>query len=173
MHCFHLNPIITTTTYDERILLGLPHYGALVSVNNPALRYPLRVGPNVIGVGTVEKPDVQLARDTYTHNGLCYISRRHCTLTVEFNKHNGQLRYLIKDGDGSIDPETGQHNASKNFTFYQDKKMDAKEEFYLNDQDIINLGGEDEFRLEQYVIPEKMLETYKIIKPVEEGGTTY
>jgi hypothetical protein len=166
MHCTHLNPV-TTITYDESILQGLPHYGALVAMNNPAERYPLQIGPNVIGVG--KEADIQLARDTYIHNGKCYISRRHCTLTVAFDTRKGQLRYLIEDGALNT---KGQREASLNFTFYQNKKMESQDALYLNDQDLINLGGEDAFRLQQYVIPEQMLETYQIRGKKDDDDTT-
>ncbi|WP_428667049.1 FHA domain-containing protein [Runella sp.] len=163
--CGHVNQL-TIATYDENIMGSLIHYGALINSNAPAEKYLLRPGTNVIGVG--QMADIQIKRAV--HNGKCFVSRRHCTLTVSFDKRNGQLLYLLRDG--AAEQDTGQYKNSLNFTFYKGKKIEPEEEIYLQDQDTINLGGEDSFRVEQYVIPEQLLENYKIIAKKEDGETT-
>ncbi|TDE08302.1 FHA domain-containing protein [Dyadobacter psychrotolerans] len=161
--CGHVNTV-STQVYDEEVLEKLPHTGFLVSVNNPSEIYALRPGVNVIGVG--EMADVVLKR--VTHDGKCFISRQHCTITVSFGKWNGQLSYLLEDG--AADP-TGGRKASLNHTFYKGKKVEQQDALYVGNQDLINLGGEDAYRLEHYIIPAGTLENYKISQRVEDGGT--
>jgi pSer/pThr/pTyr-binding forkhead associated (FHA) protein len=155
-----------STHYDERILLGLPQFGSIVSVNNPAERYSLKLGKNVIGVG--EMADITIKR--VTHNGKCFVSRRHCTLEVKFDKWKGQLNYILQDG--AKDVESNQHNNSLNFTFFKNKKIEPQEAIYISNKEIFNLGGEDAFRLEHFAIPESMLQTYKISERINSEETT-
>jgi FHA domain len=152
--------------YDERILPGLPQFGSIVSVNNPAERYALQIGKNVIGVG--EMADITVKR--ITHNGKCFISRKHSTLEVKFDKWKGQLNYVLQDG--AIDTESKKHKNSLNFTFFKNKKIEPQEAIYVSNKEIFNLGGEDAFRLEHYLIPESMLQTYKISNRIDPEGTT-
>jgi len=144
--------------YDERILLGLPQFGSIVSVNNAAERYSLKLGKNIIGVS--ELADITVKR--VTHNGKCFISRKHCTLEVKFDKWRGELNYVLQDG--AIDTETKQHKNSLNFTFFKNKKVESQEAIYISHREIFNLGGEDAFRLEHYVIPVEMLQTYRVLE---------
>lgn len=152
--------------YDERILIGLPQFGSIVSVNNPSEKHTLKLGKNVIGVG--EMADITVKR--VTHNGKCFMSRKHCTLEVIFHKWTGQLMYRLQDGANDI--ESNQHKNSLNFTFFKKKKLDVQESAYIADKEIFNLGGEDAFRLEHFVIPEQMLQTYKISERINSEDTT-
>lgn len=147
-----------STHYDERILLGLPQFGSIVSVNNAAERYSLKLGKNIIGVS--ELADITVKR--VTHNGKCFISRKHCTLEVKFDKWRGELNYVLQDG--AIDTETKQYRNSLNFTFFKNKKVESQEAIYIAHKEIFNLGGEDAFRLEHYVIPVEMLQTYRVLE---------
>lgn len=164
-HCSHHNKL-SAYIYNERILEKLPHVGLLVSMKDSAERYVLKVGKNVLGVG--EMADVILNR--VMHNGKCFISRRHCTLTVSFDNRNGRLNYLLEDG--APDPITNEHKASLNYTFYKEKRIDRDESVYVADNGLINLGGEDTFRLEHVIIPEGTLDAYKISQRIKDGGTT-
>jgi pSer/pThr/pTyr-binding forkhead associated (FHA) protein len=154
------------THYDERILIGLHQFGSIVSVNNAAERYALKIGKNIIGVG--EMADIIVKR--VTHNGKCFISRKHCTLEVKFDKWKGELNYVLQDG--AIDAESKQHKNSLNFTFFRNKKVEPQEAVYVSNKEIFNLGGEDAFRLEHFVIPESMLQTYKISDRINSEETT-
>jgi FHA domain len=164
-HCGQENKLFNAY-YDERVLIGLPQFGSLVSVNNPSERYALRLVQNVIGVG--EMADITVKR--VTHNGKCFVSRRHCTLEVLFHKWTGQLMYRLQDGAKDID--SNQHSNSLNFTFFKNKKIEAQESVYISNKEIFNLGGEDAFRLEHYVIPESMLQTYKVSERINPEETT-
>lgn len=163
--CSHVNAT-STFAYNEQIIEKLPHVGFLISVKDPSEKYALRPGKNVLGVG--EMADIILNR--ITHNGKCFISRRHCTLTVSFDKRNGWLNYLLEDG--AVDTGTGESKASLNSTFYKGKKLDQQDAVYIEDQELINLGGEDVYRLEQYSIPSGTLEGYKISQRIDDGTTT-
>jgi hypothetical protein len=164
-HCGQENKLFSTH-YDERILLGLPQFGTIVSVNNPSERYNLKIGTNVLGVG--EMADITLKR--VTHNGKCFMSRKHCTVEVKFDKWAGKLHYILQDG--AMEKETKQHKNSLNFTFFKNKKIESQEAIYVSHKEIFNLGGEDAFRLEHYVIPETMLQTYKISERINLEETT-
>ena len=152
--------------YDERILLGLPQFGSIVSTSNAAERYPLKFGKNVIGVGDTANITVKKV----THNGKCFISKRHCTIEVKFDKWKGRLNYVLQDG--ADDEESNQHRNSLNFTFFKNKKVESQEAIYISHKEIFNLGGEDAFRLEHYMIPEAMLETYRISERINPEATT-
>jgi hypothetical protein len=151
--------------YDERILIGIPQFGSIISVNNPSERYSLKLGKNIIGVG--EMADIIVKR--VTHNEKCFISRQHCTLEVKFDKWKGQLNYILQDGTKDI--ESNQHKNSLNFTFFKNKKIEPQEAIYISNKEIFNLGGEDAFRLEHFVIPESMLQTYKVSERLDPEAT--
>lgn len=152
--------------YREEILEALPHSGFLIAVKNPSHKYPLRPGLNVLGVGAM----ADIVLDRITHNGKCYISRRHCMLSVSFDKRNGQLMYLLEDG--ATDLDSGERKFSLNHTFYRDKKLEPQDALYVGDNELVNLGGQDVYRLEHYIIPNGTLENYKISQRIEDGGTT-
>jgi hypothetical protein len=153
--------------YNSAILDGLPGFGTLVFVKNPARQYALRAGLNVIGVS--ETATICLDREQYTHEGLCHISRRHCTLTVEFNSRTGQLTYFIQDG--AITPETGAIKKSLNGTTLNGIPLKEGEIMGISEKTLLVLGELDAFRIVPYQIPAAMLQTYK--KPVfNPGGTT-
>lgn len=155
--------------YNSAILDGLPGFGTLVSVEHPARQYALRAGLNVIGVS--ETATICLDREQYMQEGLCHISRRHCTLLVEFNTRTGQLDYFVEDGDGAIHPETGAKNKSLNGTMLNGVLLKEGELIGVLKTTVLNLGGLDQFRIVPYQIPAAMLQTYK--KPVfNPGGTT-
>ena len=152
--------------YDERVLIGLPQFGSIVSLSNSSERYALNFGKNVIGVG--EMADITLKK--VTHNGKCFISRKHCTLEVKFDKWEGQLNYVLQDG--ALDAESNTYKNSLNFIFFKNKKVEAQEAIYISNKEIFNIGGEDAFRLEHFVIPESMLQTYKISEKISSEDTT-
>ena len=152
--------------YDERVLIGLPQFGSIVSLSNSSERYALNLGKNVIGVG--EMADITLKK--VTHNGKCFISRKHCTLEVKFDKWEGQLNYVLQDG--ALDAESNTYKNSLNFIFFKNKKVEAQEAIYISNKEIFNIGGEDAFRLEHFVIPESMLQTYKISEKISSEDTT-
>lgn len=156
--------VLTENFYDPNIVDGLPGFGALVATDNPTERYQLAFGTNAVGRGMQANVRV-LAK---THNGLTFVSRQHCTITVSFDKWIGQLHTTIRDG--VMDASTGAFNASQNHTYKNNKKIESVEEVYLKHHDTINLGGGDSFRVEAYTIPMAMLETYlKTIKKDPEG----
>lgn len=154
--CGTVNVLQMGFYYDENIVNGLPDFGALVYVGNPAVTYPLRFGPNVIG--TADTSAVRVER--YQHGGQCFISRRHCTLTLTFDKWAGQLRYQLQDG--AVDPATQTMKPSLNGTLLNGTPVQKGEIIDVGDGDVLTLGGIDRFRLEHAVLNPAMLETYKI-----------
>ena len=161
--CGHINQL-TQAFYDERILLGLPSFGQLVYQKDPALRYPLRVGVNTVGHSS--SCTVHVKR--FINDGKCYLSRKHCTIEVLFDKWTGKLRYTLQDG--VIDPESGQYKNSLNGTFLNSYLLQNGEKMDIADQGLVGLGGVDVFRLEAYFIPQSMLQTYltqKLLEPDE------
>ena len=157
---------LSNAYYDERVLIGLPQFGSIVSINNSSERYALSLGKNVLGVG--EMADITLKKAI--HNGKYFISRRHCTLEVKFDKWKGQLNYVLQDG--AMDTESKQHKNSLNFTFFKNKKVESQEAVYISNKEIFNLGGVDAFRLEHFIIPESMLQTYKVSERINPEETT-
>lgn len=162
--CGHVN-LLVQSYFDERILQGLPAFGQLVDVANPATRYPLRLGTNVVGLA----PSCEVVVERYLHGGHCYISRRHCTIEVLFNKWTGRFRYQIQDGASGIDSH--QYKNSLNGTLLNGYLLQNGEKMDLEDRGDLCLGGEDVFRLEAYLIPERMLESYRVSKAIEPDET--
>ncbi len=164
-NCGKLNPISTQLQYDPAITDGLPAFGQLMYLGRLDRVYPLRFGKNVIGSGT----DCEVVVERFLHEGKCYISRRHCTLEVTFDKWQGQLRYLIQNG--AIDPSTNQHRNSLNGTWVHDTLLKDTERVDVVGGDLIRLGGTDQFLLTPFVIPESMLETYRVTAYFDPDGT--
>lgn len=154
--CGALNVLSTAFHYDEVIVQGLPSFGQLTYLGDAGATYPLRFGSNVIG--TADANPVRV--DRFVHNGRCFISRRHCTLTITFDKWKGQLRYHLQDG--AFDPASQAYQPSLNGTFVDGTPLLKTEIIDVGDQSIITLGGLDRFRLTHFSIPATMLETYKV-----------
>lgn len=154
--CRAVNSLPSAWYYDENIVRGLPSFGHLVNMDEPDITYLLQFGPNVIG--TADSCAIQLNR--LLHNGKCYISRRHCTLTIVFDKWTGQLRYQLCDG--AIDEATQTTKPSLNGTMCNGVPLLKTECIDVGNDKLITLGGLDRFRLTHYVIPPLMLETYKV-----------
>ncbi len=154
--CGAVNVLQKAFHYDENIVQGLPGFGQLTYLGKPETVHPLRFGPNVIG--TADSCTVQVAR--FVHNGRCFVSRRHCTLTVTFDKWTGQLRYQLQDGAVDAAAQTTQY--SLNGTWLNTMLLQKTEMIDVGDSDQITLGGTDRFRLTQYAIPPVMLDTYKV-----------
>ena len=162
--CGHVNPL-AQSYYDDRILQGLPGFGQLIYQGSPATRYPL--GPGINVVGTSSTSDVEVKR--YVHAGKCYISRRHCTIEVLFNKWTGRLRYQIQDGASDLDSH--QYKNSLNGTLLNGYLLQNGEKIDLDNGELLSLGGKDMFRLEAYRIPDAMLASYLMVKPIEPDET--
>ena len=113
-------------------------------------------GANVIG--TADSCTVQVGR--LVHDGRCYISRRHCTLTVVFDKWTGQLRYQLCDG--ALEEASQTIKYSLNGTMLNGTPLLKTECLDVGNSQEITLGGIDRFRLTHYTIPPLMLETYKV-----------
>lgn len=161
IRCSHVgcgadNRLQTAFHYDPSIVQGLPEFGHLTYLERPELTYPLQFGLNVIG--TAESCTVRMER--FAHDGRCYISRRHCTLTVAFDQWNGQLRYQLQDGVPESD--SPERRYSLNGTYLNGSLLQKTELIDLNHDGIITLGGRDRFRLTHYFIPSAMLNTYKV-----------
>lgn len=154
--CGAVNILQTDFQYDANIVHGLPDFGQLTYQGDSKTVYPLQFGANV--VGTADGCTVQVAR--FLHNGRCFISRRHCTLTVAFDKWSGRLRYQLQDG--AVDPVTQVHQYSLNGTQLNGTALQKTEIIDVDEGGIITLGGVDSFRLTHYCIPPTMLETYRI-----------
>jgi len=155
--CGAVNVLSMAFHYDENIVRGLPNFGHLTYHGDSAGEYSLQFGENVIG--TADSCAVPVER--FIHNGQCYVSRRHCTLIVTFDKWTGQLRYQLQDG--ATDPNTGAMRYSLNGTLLNSNRLSRTELIDVNDGGQITLGGIDQFRLTHYHIPPLMLDTYKVI----------
>ncbi|WP_234736895.1 FHA domain-containing protein [Tellurirhabdus bombi] len=155
--CGYVNKLLTQSYYDPSITAGLPSFGQLIYTESATpVVYPLQFGLNVIGLST----ECTVVVDRFMHQGKCFISRRHCTLDVSFDKWTGLLRYRLQDG--TTDPVTRQHRGSLNGTFLAGTALRENEQIDVPYGGIIRLGGADSFRLEAYIIPKIMLETYQI-----------
>ena len=154
--CETVNSLQMAFHYDENIVRGLPGFGQLTYVDNPETSYPLQFGSNVIG--TADSCSVPVNR--FVHNGRCFISRRHCTLIVAFDKWTGQLRYHLQDG--AVDGQTQLVQSSLNGTQLNSIPLQKGDVIDVSDGEVITLGGIDRFRLSHFAIPSTMLETYKI-----------
>lgn len=154
--CGAVNSLQAGFQYDDALVDGLPDVGHLTYLGKQEFTYPLQYGLNVIG--TADSCTVQVERSV--HNGRCFISRRHCTLTVTFDKWNGQFRYQLQDG--VIDPTSQERQYSLNGTLLNGVPLQKTEIIDVNDGGIITLGGADCFRLTHLVIPPAVLNTYKV-----------
>ena len=143
---------IRDSYYDENLLEALPEFGFLT---DPAgSRYSLRPGPNVLG--TEAGCSVQVPR--WLHEGRCYVSRRHCTLTVGFDKWTGRLRYLLEDGADGPDGR----RQSLNGTFLQKIKLHPGEQVDVTDGQQLGLGPLDALQLAAFVPGPPLLATYRV-----------
>ncbi len=154
--CGAVNMLQTGFHYNEAIVQGLPGFGQLTYLDDPSKTYSLQFGPNVIG--TSDSSTVRVER--FMHDGRCFISRRHCTLTITFDKWSGQLRYQLQDG--APDPATETRQYSLNGTQLNRTLLQKTEVIDVANNDLITLGGADHFRLIHFVIPPAMLDTYKV-----------
>lgn len=154
--CGAVNTLATGSYFDETIVRGLPGFGQLTYLNDQASTYPLQFGRNVIGTSDLATIRV----DRFMHNGKCFISRRHCTLTITFDKWAGTLRYQLEDG--FADPETREKQFSLNGTSLNHIALQKTEVIDVADGGIITLGGADRFQLTHYLIEPVMLSTYKV-----------
>ncbi|GAB3920764.1 FHA domain-containing protein [Larkinella terrae] len=154
--CGAVNILQTAFHYDEAIVQGLPEFGHLTYIGKPGRIYPLQFGQN--SIGTADSCTVQIER--FQHNGRCFISRRHCTLTVSFDKWRGRLRYQLQDG--VLDGELRQLHSSLNGTLLNETPLQKMELIDVDHESVITLGGVDRFRLTHYFIPSTMLDTYKV-----------
>ena len=154
--CGAINVLQTAFHYDDAIVNGLPGFGQLTYVGESEISYPLQFGHNVIG--TADSCTIQVER--FIHDGRCFISRRHCTLAVTFDKWTGQLRYQLQDGAISGNQQEMQY--SLNGTRLNEQSVLKTEIIDVGNEGIITLGGIDRFRLTHFVIPSAMLDTYKI-----------
>lgn len=162
--CGHSNQLVQSY-YDDRILQGLPAYGQLVSPASPTMKYPLRLGTNVVGIS----PGCEVVVERYIHGGKCYISRRHCTVEVLFNKWTGRFRYQVQDGASDINSH--QYKNSLNGTLLNGYLLQNGEKIDMENGGLLSLGGKDVFRLEPYSIPDTMLASYLMVKPIEPDET--
>ncbi|MFD1145445.1 FHA domain-containing protein [Larkinella insperata] len=161
IRCTHVgcgaeNALQTTLHYDDAIVKGLPEFGYLTYLGEPKVTYPLQFGPNVIG--TSESCTIKVER--FIHEGRCFISRRHCTLTVTFDQWSGKLRYQIQDG--TREDNSPEVRYSLNGTYLNDSRLQKMELIDLNHEGVVTLGGVDRFRLTHYFIPPAMLNTYRV-----------
>ncbi|OIN57057.1 hypothetical protein BLX24_21920 [Arsenicibacter rosenii] len=154
--CGQVNVLTTSFYYDENKAKNLPGFGRLVYTGNPAVSYPIRYGLN--SLGTSETCTVRMER--YLHDNRCFISRRHCTLTVVFDKWSGQFRYQLQDG--AVEPGAAAVKPSLNGTFLEQIRLLPTDVVDVPDGGLITLGGIDTFRLEHVRVSPAVLETYKI-----------
>ncbi|GAB3991311.1 hypothetical protein GCM10028807_21110 [Spirosoma daeguense] len=154
--CGTMNVLATDVHYDENLITDLPSFGQLTYLGNVPKTYSLQFGANVIG--TSSSCTVQVER--IMHNGRCFISRRHCMLTVTFDKWTGQLRYQLQDG--TIDPATQAILPSMNGTQLNGNALAKTELVDVADGGIITLGSVDRFRLTHAVISQSILDAHKI-----------
>ena len=154
--CGQINSLTLTVEYDERLALDLPNHGHLTYLGDPAVVLRLRFGANVIGTG--DSASLRVAR--YTHKGRCYISRRHCTLTVAFDQWAGTLRYQLQDG--APDPAERVHKPSLNGTLLNGVALRPTELVDMAPGDLLSLGGADVFQLSPAQIDPVVRETYRI-----------
>ena len=118
------------------------------------------MGVNVIG----HSETCQVRLPKLLHSNKCYISRRHCTIEVKFDKWTGQLRYILQDGAISLE-HSEQHQGSLNGTKVNGYTLREGEKIDLLDNAIINLGGVDSFKIQTSKIPQSLLDSHKITEP--------
>ena len=156
---------LTESYFDENIMNGLPHFGKLVYKENPSIIFKLKKGLNILGRSAT--CDIQL--QNFQHQGECYISNRHATIEVFFDKWKGQLRYLIQDGAFDINGQNFKN--SLNGTYLNGILLKISEKIDAQNQNTICLGGKDVFELYTYQIPEAMLQTYKTTQIKDNDAT--
>lgn len=163
--CGYVNILCSHYCYSENITQNLSEFGKLVYKNDPSYEYFLKLGKNVIGVA--DDCDVKLER--FIHNNKCFISRRHSTIEVIFDKWNGLFRYRISDGaDDTISNEI---KRSLNGTKINDLLLKENEIVDIPNKGTINIGGMDIFEVSPYIIPEKVLFSHKINVTFDEDST--
>ena len=154
--CGNVNVLPSSVYYDETIVNGFPEFGRLVYTGHPAVSYGIRYGEN--SLGTSETCTIRVER--YLHDNRCFISRRHCMLTVVFDTWNGLFRYQLQDG--AAEPGTATAKPSLNGTFLDHVRLLPADVIDVPDGGLITLGGVDTFRLEHALINPAMLESYKL-----------
>ncbi|GAB3704144.1 hypothetical protein GCM10027592_35160 [Spirosoma flavus] len=155
--CGAINMLETSGYYNEAFLNELPSLGQLTYQGDSNRTYSLQFGSNVIG--TASSCTVQVER--IVHNGRCFISRRHCTLTVTFDKWTGLLRYQLQDG--AVDTNTQVMHHSKNGTQLNGATLEKAELIDVPDGGVITLGGVDKFRLTHVAISPAELNSQKVM----------
>jgi pSer/pThr/pTyr-binding forkhead associated (FHA) protein len=143
--------------YNQNLVNAIPSYGRIIHTQKVHLIFDLQIGLNVVGQSSTCQ--VQLPR--ILHSDKCYISRRHCTIDVKFDRWAGKLRYLIQDGASSLE-HAGEHQSSLNGTTVNGYLLKRDEKIDLLNNEVINLGGMDIFKIETYEIPPSLLESYRI-----------
>ncbi|MEZ0607484.1 FHA domain-containing protein [Fibrella sp. WM1] len=158
LNCGATNQLIPSIEYDPRLAIDLPAHGHLTYLNDSAVVLHLKLGLNVLG--TSDSCSARVAR--YMHRGRCYISRRHCSLTVAFDQWTGTLRYQLQDGapDPADGPDT--HKPSLNGTWLNGQRLRPSEMIDVGDGELISLGGADSFQLSHANIDPILRETYRI-----------
>ena len=156
VNCGAVNYLSKDFHYDETIVRGLPSFGQLTYEGNLTTTYPLQFGENVVGTG--ESCEVQVER--FMHDGRCFVSRRHATITVTFDKWTGKLRYQLQDG--AVDTEISAMKYSLNGTRLNGALLSRTECIDVGNGERITLGSVDRFQLTHYAIPPLMLNTYKV-----------
>ncbi|WP_375446686.1 FHA domain-containing protein [uncultured Fibrella sp.] len=155
--CSALNTLNKAYQYDPSLAVGLPAHGRLTYLNSPVpVMLPLLLGDNVIGTDA----SCQIRLERYLHEGRCYISRRHCTLTVSLDKWLGTLRYQIRDG--VVDPVEKAVKPSLNGTWLNGVLLHKTEQIDVADGGIITLGGIDQLRVSHQLIDPVMRDTYRV-----------
>lgn len=143
--------------YDESLALSLPGHGLLTYLGGGApVVLPVRLGENIIGTD----PSCTIPVSRYQHDGRCYISRRHCTLTVTFDQWLGTLRYQLRDG--TLDPADQSLKPSLNGTWLGSERLHKTEVIDVPNGALITLGGLDRFQLTHQPINPVMQATYRI-----------
>ncbi len=163
--CGYVNILSSHYYYSENITQNLSEFGKLVYKNDPSYEYFLKLGKNVIGVA--DDCDVKLER--FIHNNKCFISRRHSTIEVIFDKWNGLFRYRISDG--ANDTLSNAYKKSLNGTKINDLSLKENEIVDVPNKGIINIGGMDKFEVSPYIIPEKILNNYRVNVTFDEDST--
>jgi pSer/pThr/pTyr-binding forkhead associated (FHA) protein len=163
--CNFKNKLNTNFHFNEDITKYLTEFGHLVAIDKPQRKYPLKMGKNIIGVSN--ECDLKLERNL--HNNKCYISRKHATIEVIFDKWSGLLRYRVYDG--VFDGLTNEQKNSMNGTIVNNIQLKTKEIVDIPVNGKISFGGIDVFELVPSIIPKQMLNTYKTSLIFDEDST--
>lgn len=157
LNCGATNLLKPTVEYDPQLAIDLPQHGHLTYLADPSVVLRLNLGLNVLG--TSDSCTARVAR--YMHRGRCYISRRHCSLTVTFDPWTGTLRYQLQDG--APDPaDVHTHKPSLNGTLLNGLLLRPSELIDVVEGGLISLGGADSFQLSHAQIDPTLRETYRI-----------